>query len=110
MGGNATIHVTPPNKIRCIKKDQHEKLVNLVKKYWSWLRPAATTQKSARQRDYVKHQEGNCPHRNYEASNIWATRDSDYWRWRRMKKWFKEYVEEREGRNYQKELKILGVK
>ncbi len=28
---------------------------------------------------------------DYQPSHIWATRDSSYWQWRRVKEWFNQY-------------------
>ena len=49
--------------------------------------------------------------RNYEASNIWHTRDSEYWSWIRVKQWYKEFDDDKiVNFDLEKQLKILGVK
>lgn len=30
---------------------------------------------------------------DYQPSNIWATRDSSFWQWQRVKEWFRDYAQ-----------------
>ncbi|MFC1512459.1 hypothetical protein ACFL4S_00245 [bacterium] len=110
--GNATIDVTPPCKILCIKKEWHKELEKLVKKHLFKKKIKKITNRKKIKKAEEKIYQAGIRQRSYESSNIWNTRNSKYWSWIRVKEWFKEYKEKEiwQEKIIEKQLKYIGVK
>ena len=77
-------------KILCITKAVYAELLGLVvclKKV-----PSSDKQLNRRSNHIVQASDSKVL-TSYEASEIWSTRESEYWRWIQVKEWYKEYIE-----------------
>jgi hypothetical protein len=91
--GNGKIHRYPlaGKKLKCIGAEVFKKIKVIIKgygKHASRIMPKPASAES------TVINNTNCmvsSGRGYEATNIWTTRESQYWRWRRVREWFREY-------------------
>ena len=105
--GNATTD-RYPLKIKIVKSSWYLNLRQIVRENREKLKQKRINKKK---KDERENSHTISKTRDYETSNIWHTRDSEYWSWRRVKAWFREFDDEKlEDFELTKKLKFLGVK
>ena len=93
-----------PLKIKIVKSSWYLNLTKIVRENKEKLKYKRTEKKKKTKQNTIEN-------RSYETSNIWHTRDSEYWSWLRAKEWFNKFNDEKiKDFELQKQLKFLGVK
>ena len=105
--------MTPPDKktrkILCLRKDWYEELRALIKSQFVKRKRGKIESRRNKKEIKVFINKKEEHYRRYEASNIWFTRESAYWKWKRAKEWFNKYIKEKDERRNEKELRMIGV-
>ena len=97
-----------PLKIKIVKSSWYLNLKKIFRENREKLKDKKTQKKKKANK---KKKQNIVENRSYEVSNIWHTRDSEYWSWRRVKEWFNEFDDDKIfDFELQKKLKFLGVK
>jgi len=83
-------------KLLCFTRDTYKRIVRALKALnGKGHAPSRLKKQKVRKRLHIKasHKRDNVT-TCYEPAKIWGAYDSDYWQWRRVKAWFKEFREE----------------
>jgi len=95
-------------KLLCFSKDTYECLKLVIRGPGrKGLAPSSLKKQKFRRGLCIKagHKRDNVT-TCYEPAKIWGAYDSDYWQWRRVKAWFKEFREEYNCEFYSKKVRV----
>jgi len=83
------------NKILCIRKDWYEELVELIKARFVKGKRNQLQKREKKEEGFRNKNRESQRAIVYEGTNIYHTRDSRFWSWRRVKEYYRElFIEE----------------